>query len=283
MRDHAGMDHHEPDRSDTTPDGPHETPASETRASETLGLEGGLPPGKPPRVSDGVALGLLGGWLVFRAITQRVGLGLTPRLLGPFPWVIPLLNNSMLVVIATGTGIQGRPWMFVATGAASVFLATISGLVLYWAGYRFGPKLAEKGARSRSIWGQIWNPKQVAKAHRWIERWGVFAVFLGRTMEWFTAPVMVVAGATRMSFGKFLAAHTAGAMAFASVTLWIGVAADRRWPGLKDRIVDLSPWALRVAIILLVVFAVSALLSRREGRRDPEREPERGADGEPER
>lgn len=228
-----------------------------------------IPPAPRTRISDRVAIALLGTYLVFRAVTQRVGFGVFPRLLDPAPWAIPLLNNSMIVLIGTGTGIQGRRWMFVATGAASVFLSTVAGLVLYWAGYRFGPRLAVKAEQSGSIWASIWNPKQVEKAHRWIERWGFLTVIVGRLVEQLTAPVMLVAGSTRMSFRKFIVAHTIGAMAFAGTSLWLGVMADRRWPWLKDRIESLSPWALRIAIVLLILFAVSVLLSRKEQPPDP--------------
>lgn len=219
-------------------------------------------PAKKPRLSDKQALGALIFWLVFRAITNRVGLGALPQLLDT-PWVLPLLNNSMLVLIGVGTAVRGDPSMMIAVGVASLLLSTISGLVLYWAGYRFGPLLAEKAAVQGSMWATVWNPRQVARAHRWIEKYGIVAVVLGRSFEFFTTPVMLVAGASRMSFRKFLGAHTVGALIFTSFNLWLGGAAGSKWPWLPDRIKDFGVWSFKITLVLLVLLLVATLASKK--------------------
>ena len=216
------------------------------------------------RLTDGQALAVLGVYLVFRAVTQRLGLGFGPRLLEHFPWVIPLLNNSSLLLIQAGTGTHGRTTMLIATAAASVVMSTIAGLVLYWAGWRFGHKLAELSKRPGSMWAGVWNPKQIARAERWLEGWGTIVVFLGKVIEYFTLPVVLVAGATSMRLRRFLVAHTLGSIAFAGLFLWIGGVAQRRWPWLKDWIADVyGPWALRIGFGLLLLLVVMALVSRR--------------------
>lgn len=216
------------------------------------------------RLTDGQALGVLGGYLVFRAITQRLGLGFGPRLLGPFPWVIPLLNNSSLLLIQAGIGTSGRPGMIAATMATSVFMSTVAALILYWAGSRFGHKLAELSQKPGSMWSGVWNPKQIARAERWMDRGGMIAVFLARVVEYFTVPVVLVAGATGMHLRRFLIAHTFGAITFAGLGLWIGGVAQKRWPWLEDWIADVyGPWALRIGLGLIVLLAIIAAISRR--------------------
>jgi membrane protein DedA with SNARE-associated domain len=215
------------------------------------------------RLADGVALGLLGAWLVFRAVTNRIGLGVGPRLLDQRPWVIPFLNNSGILLIQAGTGTVGRPGMLIATGLASVFMSTVSGLILYWAGWRFGHRLAELARQPGSPWAGVWHPKRVARAERWMDRWGVPVVFFGRVIEWFTLPVMLVAGASGMRLRRFLVGHTLGAMAFAGLFLWIGGVAQGRWPWLRDWISDdFGPWALRISLVLLVLLVLAMLLGR---------------------
>jgi membrane protein DedA with SNARE-associated domain len=216
------------------------------------------------RLSDAIALGLLGAWLVFRAITQRIGLGVGPRLLDDTPWVIPLLNNSSLLLIQAGTGTTGRPAMFVACMLTSVFMSTIAGLILYWAGWRFGHRLAEMAGRPGSPWAGVWNPKQIARAEHWMDRWGMPVVFLARVVEYFTLPVTLVAGASEMRLRRFLIAHTAGAVAFAGIFLWVGAVAQRRWPWLRDWIANTyGPWALRIGLVLILLLVVLMLLGRR--------------------
>jgi len=224
-------------------------------------------PVRTHRLADGVALGLLAAYLLFRTITNRIGLGIGPRLLDSKPWVIPLLNNSSLLLIQAGTGTSGRPGMIVATGIASVFMSTVAGLILYWAGWRFGHRLAELADKPGSPWAGVWNPKQIARAERWMDSWGILVVFLARVVEYFTVPVMLVAGASAMRLRRFLFAHTLGAAAFASLFLWIGGVAQGRWPWLKDWISEVyGPWALRIGLVLIVLVVVAVLLNRRTGK-----------------
>ncbi len=220
------------------------------------------------RLADGVALGLLGAYLLFRTITNRVGLGIGPRLLDNRPWVIPLLNNSGLLLIQAGTGTTGRPAMIAATMLTSIIMSTISGLILYWAGWRFGHRLADMAQKPGSQWAAVWNPKQIERAERWMDGWGIFVVFFGRVVEYFTLPVMLVAGASSMRLRRFLVAHTVGAAAFAGLFLWIGSAAQSRWPWLRNWISDsYGPWALRISLVLLGVFVIVMLLGRLQEKR----------------
>ncbi len=213
---------------------------------------------------DGIALGLLAAYLISRQITQRIGLGLGPRFISQRPWVIPLLNNSSILLLQAGVGTSGRPGMFIATMLASMFLSTVVGLIMYWAGWRFGHLLAEKSKQPGSMWAGVWNPKQIARAERWMDSWGMIAVFLGRATEFFTLPINLVAGASEMRFRRFVVAHTAGSAAFAGIWLWLGGVAQRRWPGLQDWIENsYGPWALRISLVLLVVLVLAMLAGRK--------------------
>jgi membrane protein DedA with SNARE-associated domain len=217
------------------------------------------------RLSDKQALGLLGAYLIFRAVTQRIGLALLPTLLRRgLPWVIPLLHNAGLTMIATGTKIRAEPTMLAATGAASVLQAMVAGLILYWAGWRFGPRLAEVSQASGSVWKSVWNPQQVLRAHRWLDRWGVLTVIVARgVIEWMLVPVLLVAGSSRMHKAKFVSSYFAGSVVFAALTLWVGGVAGNEWPWLPKRIESLSRWTLIIGLGLLALFIVAALAGNR--------------------
>lgn len=212
------------------------------------------------------ALAALGAWIAYRVIAHRIGLAYLPRLMGPWPWILPLLNNSMVVLVITGTALVDRPLALAATAAASLVMSTTHGLVLYWAGCRFGPELARRAECDRGLWWRVWNPGRVERAHRWLERYGPVAVAGARATEVLNAPVMLVAGSARMSFWKFVASHTAGAGVFAAGSLWLGGRAARMWPWLPDRIESLSGWSTGIALPLLALLAASVLLDRRKGR-----------------
>lgn len=230
----------------------------------------------PPRhrLSDKQALAALGAYLVFRAITQRLGLAFGPRLLDSAPWAIPLLNNSMLLLIQAGAGTVGRPLVFAAATVTSVLQSLVAGLVLYWAGHRFGDKLAELAARPGSPWAGVWNPKQIARAERWLEGWGLAVVFLGKVVEFFTVPIVLVAGATSMRMRRYLLAYVPGSIVFAVGGLYIGEVAAQKWKWLPRFIKHTyGPWALRIGLALLVLLVLLSLASRRMAR-SPEPEPE---------
>ena len=217
-------------------------------------------PGVRHRLTDRQALGVLGGYLIFRAVTQRIGLAVLPTLLGRAPWAIPLLHNSALTMIATGTKVRTSPAMLSATAAASVAQALVAGLVLYWAGRRFGVHLAEMAERSGSVWKSVWNPQHVLRAHRWLDRWGMLTVFAARGfVEWMIVPVVLVAGSSRMHRAKFVSSYLAGAIAFAAGTLWVGGRAGAEWPWLPHRIESFARWTLIGGLVLLAIFVLAAL------------------------
>ena len=93
---------------------------------------------------------------------------------------------------------------------------------MYWAGWRFGHRLAESAKQPGAPASALWNPKQIERAERWMESKGMFVVFIARATEFFTLPVNLVAGASEMRSRRFLVAHTLGAVGFAALVLWLG-------------------------------------------------------------
>lgn len=215
------------------------------------------------RVPDGVAFGLLGAYLISRQFTQRIGLGIVATISLGWIWVIPLLNNSSIAMIVVGIRVAGRLGATVAAMAASIAFSTIVGLIMYWAGWRFGHRLAESAKEPGSPWAGVWNPKRIARAERWMESRGMVAVFFARAIEFPTLPMNLVAGASEMPIRRFLIAHTAGAAAFASIVLWLGSRAKSQWPWLPDWVQHtFGPWALRISVGLIVLLVVVMVLGQ---------------------
>jgi membrane protein DedA with SNARE-associated domain len=154
--------------------------------------------------------------------------------------------------------------LLITAAVASVVTSIVAGLVLYWAGWRFGHKLAEMAKQPGSPWAGVWNPKRIARAERWMDGWGVIVVFVGKVIEYFTLPVVLVAGASEMRLRRFLVAYTLGSITFAGAFLWIGSSAQQRWPWLRGWISDTyGPWALRIGLVALVLVALAFLVGRR--------------------
>jgi membrane protein DedA with SNARE-associated domain len=213
------------------------------------------------RVTDKQAIALFVGYLVFRQITARFGLAFPWFAARDIGWAVPLLNNTMLPLVGITASTWTDPGMRFLIGATSVTWSMVTGLVLYWAGWRFGPELAKRAESGHAAWSSIWNPKQVARAHRWLERWGVIAVVLGRIIEFLSTPVALVAGSSRMSLRKYIPAWLVGAFGYAGILIWLGGRAATQWPWLPDRLAGFASWSLRISFILLALLLVIFLLS----------------------
>lgn len=230
-----------------------------------------LAPVPKHRISDRAALGILGGWFGSRMFISRIlGNALLPWMLANLPWAMPLLNNLANKVIIAGAEVHDRPVELVALGACSMLISTVAGLLLFWAGWRFGPQLAKKAEEEGSAWAAIWNPKQVAKAHDVLERRGVFAVVVSRLTSFLLTPVCVVAGSSRMSPSKFIAAHTAGALTWTAGVVFLGQRTGTTWPWLPEKIKSWAGISQTVGLVLLVVLVILLLATRRSKTDEPQ-------------
>ena len=88
-------------------------------------------------------------------------------------------------------------------------LGNVSG---YWIGRLIGPPLFKPRA---GLIGKILNPKYVAKTHDFFERYGSRALILARFVPIVRTFVTLVAGVSRMSFGKFIGYTAIGGVLWA--------------------------------------------------------------------
>lgn len=95
---------------------------------------------------------------------------------------------------------------------ACVFVGAIVGdSIGYLIGRRFGPAI------TRRLTGHIGiTEARVDEAHRAFQRWGMWAVAIGRMIPGIRFLVILLAGDSRLSYRRFLIADVAG------ITVWIG-------------------------------------------------------------
>lgn len=89
--------------------------------------------------------------------------------------------------------------------------AVAPGLVVFWAGRRFGPGAVAR-LETRPVWGRL-----IARAGQAEARWGGAAVFLGSSFAAQVGPAInLLAGAAGMSWRRFHPGHLAGR------AIWVG-------------------------------------------------------------
>lgn len=120
---------------------------------------------------------------------------------------------GMLVAIGAAVGLWSAEF-FLVWVAASVG-AALGDWVSYWLGYRFHDRIARMWPLSR-------YPDLMPKGHAFFEKYGMWAIVLGRFSGPLRASVPLVAGATEMNRVKFQIANWSSAFLWAFVLMVFG-------------------------------------------------------------
>ncbi len=188
---------------------------------------------------------------------------------GPYAlWVTAaiIFAECGLFAILPGDSLLFTVGLFVSQGAiqhSMVFVcivltvaAVLGNISGYWIGRLIGPPLFKP--RSGVI-GRILNPKYVAQTHDFFERYGSRALILARFVPIVRTFVTLVAGVSRMSFGKYIGYTAIGGVLWAcGVT--IGGYFLGQVPAVKNN-VDLV--LLAIVGVSLIPMAIEYLLHRR--------------------
>ncbi len=122
---------------------------------------------------------------------------------------LPIPGETALIT-AAGLAADGRlvlPIVIAIAAAAAILGDTIG----YWLGRRGGRRLL-----LRDGLGATHRRAAVVRADRWFARNGTATVVVGRFIPGVRVVAAVMAGATRMPYGRFAAANAAGALGWAA-------------------------------------------------------------------
>jgi membrane protein DedA with SNARE-associated domain len=125
---------------------------------------------------------------------------------------------GMLVAIGALMGLGGHE--FVLVWLAATAGAALGDWVSYWLGFHFHDRIARMWPLSR-------HPNLLPRGHAFFERYGAWAIVLGRFSGPFRASVPIVAGAAQMDRFKFQVANWSSALLWAFVLLAFGDAVAR--------------------------------------------------------
>jgi membrane protein DedA with SNARE-associated domain len=95
------------------------------------------------------------------------------------------------------------------------------------------------------------------RADRWFERWGSWAVFLGRMVPLVRTFVSYPAGISRMPIGRFVAFSTLGSLPWNAALIYAGFVVGENYPRIEAA---LKPFEYLIYVV--VVLAVIVLVAR---------------------
>jgi membrane protein DedA with SNARE-associated domain len=134
---------------------------------------------------------------------------------------------GMLVGLGAIIGFAWSPEWFSILVAAAVG-AALGDWLSYWLGWHYHEQIAR-------MWPIRNYPDLLPKGHAFFEKWGAWAIVIGRFSGPFRASVPIVAGATQMSNTRFQIANWPSAFLWAGVLLIFGgsigevIGIGRRW------------------------------------------------------
>ncbi len=154
-----------------------------------------------------------------------------------------------------------RTWRWPPPGTVGYTIGSILG---WWIGIRGGRPFLERHGR----WLHL-NEAKLDRAERWFERWGDWAVFLGRITPVVRSFVSIPAGIFRAPLGRYIVLTLVGSAIWCFGLAGVGWGFGSNWEEFHHafRYVD---YLIIVAVVAGVGYAAWKL---RERRKDPQRSP----------
>ena len=156
-------------------------------------------------------------------------------------------------VVLFGWQIDSHFWGFMAMSLAGVLGYTVGSVIGWWIGYYGGRPLIERRGR----WLHL-GPENLDRAERWFERWGDWAVFLGRVTPVVRSFVSIPAGVARMPLGRFTLLTAIGCVPWCFGIAGVGWALGSRYERFNHGFTYVE-----IAVVVLVVVTLGAWFRRR--------------------
>ncbi len=170
-------------------------------------------------------------------------------------------------VVLFGHRIDSHFWGYVAVATAGVAGQTVGSIIGWAIGLYGGRPLVERHGR----WLHL-GPENLDRAERWFDRWGDWAVFLGRMTPVVRSFVSIPAGLARMPLGRFTLYSVLGTIPWCFGIAGAGWALGSSWETFHHdfRYVEVL---VGVGILALVLWYLRRRRATKMGRRasDPAR------------
>ena len=165
----------------------------------------------------------------------------------PSEVILPMAGWKVSQSAADATILEpltGQPWNLLIAIAVATVGSVVGAIVGYAIGAWGGRPLLDRYGRYVGI-----GAGELDRADRWFERWGAWAVFLGRMVPLVRTFVSYPAGISRMPIGRFLAFSALGSLPWNAALIYTGMVVGENYPQIEAA---LKPWEYVIYALVLV-------------------------------
>ena len=195
-------------------------------------------------------------------VGESAGVPISSEIVVPLGGALASLNKL---------GVGGPVVQLVLVVAVSS-LANLGGsLIAFYLARRFGETVV------LSRFGRLMGLSKghLRLANRFFDRWGLWAVFLGRLLPIVRTYISFPAGLSKIGYVKFIVVSLLGAIPWNAGLAYAGYLAGQHWEQVAT---TLSPFAIPIAIVVVIILAAAWWFGRRLGEEE-ESKPEKAVPG----
>jgi membrane protein DedA with SNARE-associated domain len=146
--------------------------------------------------------------------------------------------------------LTGLPWNLLLAVAFATAGSVVGALVGYAIGAWGGRPILDRWGKYVGI-----GAEDLDRADRWFDRWGSWAVFLGRMVPLVRTFVSYPAGISRMPIGRFLLFSTLGSLPWNLALIYAGLVVGENYPQIEAAIkpFEYVIYAVVIGIVLVVL------------------------------
>lgn len=168
----------------------------------------------------------------------------------PSEIILPMAGWKVSQSMADPTVVEpltGQPWNIPMAVALATVGSVVGALVGYAIGALGGRPIIDRFGRYVGI-----GAGDLDRAERWFDRWGAWAVFLGRMVPLVRTFVSYPAGIARMPLGRFTLFSALGSLPWNAALIYAGFVVGENYPQIAA---VLKPWEY----VIYAIVAIAAL------------------------
>ncbi len=129
--------------------------------------------------------------------------------------------------------------------------ATLGSIIIYFISYKIGRKAIIKIGKYVFV-----SQKKIEKAEYWFQKYGIYAVFLGRMAPGIREIISIPAGISKMDFKKFVVFTFSGSLIWSTLLVFAGFYFGNSWESFSTSLHKVFSF---VTPLLILVIAISLI------------------------